>query len=266
MDLFQRLKQMMIQYRFRPKHKLGQNFMVNEKVFEKMVESVEISKKDVVLEIGGGTGFLSEKILEKNPKKLVIVEKDESLFSVLEQRFGNEKNVELILGDALEIDYEKFKVTKICASPPYYISSDLMFKLLPLNFDKAALLFQHEFVEKLVAEAGFLEYNVLSVITNYFCLPSLLMKVPRKSFYPVPKSESSVVFLQKEYRFDEVEDEEAFVEFVKEVFRYKNKNLKRAMQKLDFESKDEALEELEIGEEKVSKVEVEDFVELFNLL
>ncbi len=271
-DLFKELQQLMIKERFLPSKNFSQNFMVNQEIIDLIVFHAKLKKTDVVLEIGPGVGFLTQVLVKKC--KVVAVEADQKMSEILSNRIKN-SNLSLIEGDFLKLDLPEFN--KVVSLPPYSISSPLMHRLLLLGFDSAYLVFQKEFTEKLVAEPGFYEYGAISVITQYYCKPKILIEQVKSSyFYPKPKSISSLVELKYKKRFGEVRNEELFVKFISTIFRYKKKNLRNAvinsynlLQK-DLKSTKEKfaskVDSLELAGEKVNLIEVEEFVEIFNEL
>ena len=220
------LQQLMIDYRFRPNHRFSQNFIINDSLVEQMIKEADLKKTDVVVEIGSGAGSLTEKLLEK--AKVVGVELDLSLISVLEERFGKTKNFTLVKGDFVKVDLPKFN--KIVALPPYNISSDIMLRLFKEDFDSALLVFQKEFVEKLVAEPGFCEYSYISVLTDFFFETEVVISsVSPSSFYPKPETYSALIKLTRRKNICGIKDVEKFILFVKNVFRYKNKDFSNGL-------------------------------------
>ncbi|MFH1257118.1 MAG: 16S rRNA (adenine(1518)-N(6)/adenine(1519)-N(6))-dimethyltransferase RsmA [Candidatus Diapherotrites archaeon] len=268
--LFSELNNQMVKYHFKPSHKFAQNFIVNEKLLQEIVSAAQLTKKDRVLEIGAGTGFLTRELL-KHAGKIIAVEKDALLCGLLEEEFKGEKKLEIIKGNFL---FEKLpEFNKVVSLPPYSISSGIMLRLFELGFEKAVLVFQREFVEKLVAEPGFVEYNALSVLTTYFTEQKILEKsISPNSFYPKPNSFSSLVVLDAKKRFGSVNDE-LFADFLKQLFRLKNKNLSKALAKcFPFWKKNlkigkeeflETANSLELAKEKVNRLECREFLEVF---
>ena len=172
---------------FRTKKKLGQNFMVNEKILDEEVESAKIEKKDVI-EIGPGFGFLTKKLAEK-AKKVIAIEKDKSLKPYLEKYLEGFDNVEIIWEDVLGIELPKYKVV---SNIPYQISSPLTFKLLE-NGNASVLCYQKEFAERLLAKPGSRKYSRLSATVGFLADVRKLIKVPSSSFWPQPKVDSMII-------------------------------------------------------------------------
>ncbi|MFH0955578.1 MAG: 16S rRNA (adenine(1518)-N(6)/adenine(1519)-N(6))-dimethyltransferase RsmA [Candidatus Micrarchaeota archaeon] len=273
MTLFSELNELMVRYRFKPSPKLSQNFLINEKAISEIVEKAGISKKDTVLEIGGGTGFITAE-LAKTCQKVICVETDQRLFSLLEERFGDSQNVELIHADFLKALLPQF--SKVVSAPPYHISTDLMYRLFELGFEDAYLVMQKEFVERLIAEPGFFDYNALSVITQYYCKTKIVLKVSPSSFFPRPSGESALIHLKFKKRFGSAKNDALFIGFVNQLFRYKNKSIANSLQlawqflnpkpKIEMAAAKEKIGRKKIAVEKTYALSAKDFVDLFNEL
>lgn len=271
MDLFSELNSLMVRYRFRPNRKLAQLFIVDPEIIQGMVKLAELKKTDIVLEIGAGTGFLTRALQEKC--KVIAVELDDSLFELLQSGL-QKQNLELLHGNFLELDIAGFN--KVVALPPYTVSSEILYKLFGNGFEKAVLVFQLEFAEKLAAEPGFLEYNALSVLTQYFCSVKIVQTVSSKSFFPSPKCLSAIIVLDWKKRSKKVKDVVVFKKFVKSLFRFQNKNLRNALlnsfqfigkeMKISRKDFDKKIENLHLKDVKVKLIDCEAFVEIFNSL
>ncbi len=271
-ELFKELQQLMIKERFLPSKNFSQNFMVNKEIIDLIIFHSKPGKTDVVLEIGPGVGFLTQELVKKC--RVIAVEADEKMSRILSSRIKS-RNLFLVEGDFLKLDLPKFN--KVVSLPPYSISSPLMNRLLSTGFDSAYLVFQKEFVEKLIAEPGFYEYGAISVITQYYCDSKILIgQIKSSYFYPKPKSISSLIELKYKKRFGEVNNEKLFIKFINTIFRYKKKNLRNAIlnsydilqpdikvSKEKFASK---VDSLDLAEEKVNLIEVEEYVGIFNKL
>jgi len=276
MSLIKELNSLIAEYGLTPSRKLSQHFLVDEKAIQSMIETSELTEKDIVLEIGAGTGFLTRELLSK-AGKVIAVELDERLHALLASKLPKEK-LELLKGDYLALKMPAYN--KVVASPPYNISTKMMYKLFKEKFDLAVLLLQGEFVERITAEPGFYDYNALSVATQYFTEPKVLQVIRPESFYPRPEASSVLVKLVWKKRFGKAVKEEKFIRFIQEIFRYKNKNLSNALQlsfpflkkefKLSIEKQDfrkmlAGLPE-ELLTQKLSFIEIKDLVAVWNQL
>ena len=143
----------------KPNMKLGQNFLIDEKIAEDQINHANITKNDTVLEIGPGLGVLTSK-LAKLAKSVIAIEYDKRLYSYLKTMVP--ENVELINGDALALNFPSFN--KFVSNIPYQISSPLLFKLIDYHFDIAIIMLQAEFAQRLCAKPNTKAYSRLTVI------------------------------------------------------------------------------------------------------
>lgn len=246
---------------FKTKKRLGQNFLVDEGVIDRIVE--EVTPDDTVLEIGPGAGFVTENIVQK-AKKVYAVELDEDAVEAL-QHIKTEK-FELIHNDILKTQLKELNenVTfKVIANIPYYITSPILAHLLgeidDLNNDnrnrisEIVLMVQWEVAQRLVADenAPSKQYGLLSILTQFNADVELIQKVGRKSFYPAPKVDSALVkiTLNKEPRV-KVEDYAFLKRVVKACFATRRKNLKNSLLNGGFnkDAVQQTLENLQIPE------------------
>lgn len=226
MSLLQRVRYLLRLYNFLPKKRLGQNFAVDTNLLLRMISYASITRNDVVLEVGAGLGFLTQ-LLSRKCKKVIAVEVDPRLIKILRKHLQSLQNVDLIEGDILSLSVPPFN--KVVSTPPYSISSPLLFWLLESQFDCAVLTFQKEFAERLAASVGSKEYGRLTVTTYYRGEVELLDHVPRNMFYPPPDVDSMVVRLRPREQPFHVEDEEAFLELVRTLFTQRNKKVRNAV-------------------------------------
>jgi 16S rRNA (adenine1518-N6/adenine1519-N6)-dimethyltransferase len=192
-----------------------------------MVSYAALNNKDVVLEVGPGFGFLT-RLLAQRCKKVVAVEADSKLVEVLREQLQDLRNIELIEDDVLKTSIQPFN--KVVSTPPYSISSPLLFWLLAKPLDTAVLTFQEEFAERLIAPVGSKEYSRLTVAIYYRADVELLDQVPRAAFYPPPDIDSTVVRLKPKPKPPfRVRDEQVFFGLVQAVFTQRNKKLRNAI-------------------------------------
>jgi 16S rRNA (adenine1518-N6/adenine1519-N6)-dimethyltransferase len=180
-----------------PKKSLGQNFLIDKNIINKITSLKNIKNRNI-LEIGPGRGALTEKILEKNPKSLILIEKDYKLYEVLKKKYKNNNKVTLFNSDILKIDLEKIIDIKsiVFGNLPYNISSQILVKLIkfknwPPKFTDLIFMFQKEVAEKIIGKS----FGRLTIITNYRLKLSNKFDVSPNCFYPKPKITSSVLHL-----------------------------------------------------------------------
>lgn len=193
MSLLEASRSLLRNNRIAPNKLLGQNFMIDSAVFESMGEYASLGKKDVVLDVGAGLGFLT-RFLAERCRSVLAVEIDPRLASILSERLQDLSNVELIEGSVLKVQVPSFN--KMVSIPPYQISSRLLLWLFSRSFDCAVAIFQKEFAKRLVAEIGSEEYGWLTVLAYYHTEVELLDSVPKSSFYPQPEVGSVIVQLR----------------------------------------------------------------------
>lgn len=203
-----------------------QHFLIDNNILDKIVEDAEILDNEIVLEIGPGIGNLTERLLKK-AKKVIAVELDPKLIYVLNDRFHNSDKLELIQGDALDVNFPVFD--KVVANLPYSISSEITFKLFEHNFKLGILMYQYEFAQRMVSTQNCSDYSRLTVNTYYFADASIIMRIPKNVFSPPPEVESAVVKLIPRPAPFEVLDAEFFMKFVNAIFTKRRKKLKNAI-------------------------------------
>ncbi|RLF36806.1 MAG: ribosomal RNA small subunit methyltransferase A [Thermoplasmata archaeon] len=244
------------------KSKLGQNFLIDKKVAEREVQHANVNRDDVVLEIGPGRGILT-KLLAEKAGKVLAVEIDEKLIQLLKKFLP--KNVELIHGDVLKVDFETLpRFNKVVSNLPFQISSPVTFKLLNYGFDLAVLVYQKEFADRLVAKPGDKNYSRLSVHVYYKADCKVLEVIPKTCFEPEPKVDSCMVKLipRKNPPFH-VWDEDLFLDVTRKLFIHRRKKIRTSLIKLfDIDIEDGIL----YMDRRVEELSPEEIGELSNVL
>ncbi len=205
-----------------PKKSLGQHFLKDANILRKEVSLADIKGK-IILEIGAGDGRLTEKILEANPKKVYAVEKDQRLAGILREKFKDDARIEIVETDFLEL--MPFDVDAIIGNIPYYISSSIIFGLKEYEFERAVLIVQKEFAEKMVAKPNEKNYGRLSVTAQLAFNVELVQKVPRHLFYPAPKVDSAMILLTKTNNRISEHDEDV----IRVLFQHRNQTVRNAL-------------------------------------
>jgi len=214
-------------YGIRPKKKYSQSFLICDDIARKLVNFLNLKKTDIVLEIGSGLGLITKMIAEKC-MKVIAVEIDRSLADIMKKEILIKyNNIEVIEEDILKIKIPK--VNKIFSNVPYHISSPLLFKLArEAKFEIAILVFQKEFAYRLIAKPGSKNYGRLSIAAQVFFDIELLKVIPRQCFYPVPEVDSIAVKLIPSRKIPENLTDD-FLDFVRRIFPYKNRLVKKAL-------------------------------------
>jgi 16S rRNA (adenine1518-N6/adenine1519-N6)-dimethyltransferase len=190
-----------------------------------MISTAVITRDDVVLEIGAGLGGLTC-FLAQNCKRVIAVEVDPNLVKILRKRVLNLSNVDIIAGDILRVFVPNFN--KVVSTPPYSISSPLLFWLLERRFDSAVLTFQKEFTERLTASVGSKNYGWLTVTTYYLAEVYILDSVSKNMFYPPPDVESVLVRLKPRKPPFSVRDRMLFFKLLRVLFTQRNRKVRNA--------------------------------------
>jgi 16S rRNA (adenine1518-N6/adenine1519-N6)-dimethyltransferase len=179
------------------KRKLGQHFLFDKNILRKIVEAMDLSKKDNVLEIGAGRGTLTD-ILATHCKKVFAVEIDRWLVDFLKEKYADFKNVEIIDINILKLEIEDYPVSIAIGNIPYYITTPIIFKLLETdNIKKFGLLMQKEVAERIVAKEGNKSYGILSITVQVQAEPEIKFFVKKQCFSPPPKVDSAFVTFEK---------------------------------------------------------------------
>jgi len=236
--------------------KLSQNFLIDEGVAERQISYACLKDGDVVLEIGAGNGILTRRMAKI--AKVIAIELDERFIS----RLKKIKNVEVIHGDALKIDFREIEFNKVVSNIPYHISSPLTFKLLEKKFDLGILMYQKEFAERLAAKPGSRQYSRLSVMAYAKADVEILETVPKKAFRPVPKVDSCIVKIVPIGKRFEV-NEKLFKRVVKALFAHRRKKIKNALLLEGLIDKEKAIP---FGEERIEHIEPEKIVEICKVI
>jgi 16S rRNA (adenine1518-N6/adenine1519-N6)-dimethyltransferase len=210
--------------RIKPDPKKGQHILKDRQIIKRQIEYAELTGSETVLEIGPGMGALTLPLAD-SAKKVIAIEMDKRFHSYLKDRIP--ENVELINADAMKVDFPKFDV--VVSNLPYQISSPVTFKLLDYEFDRAILMYQKEFAERMVAKAGDSGYSRLSVNVYYRADCKILKKVPKGAFDPVPKVDSAIVKLVPRPSPFTVKDEKLFFSLIESLFSQRRKKIKNTV-------------------------------------
>ena len=214
------------------KKSLGQNFLIDQNIIDKIIDIVEIKDKSV-LEIGPGTGNLTKNILKKKPKRLLVVEKDNDLVKFLYKNFDNQ--IKIINDDILKIDENNLdtNILTVFGNLPYNISTEILCKWI-LNikdkhfwFDQLVLMFQKEVADRIIAKFNTKNYGRLSILSNWKLEIEKICDIKPSSFYPKPKIDSSVLLLKPKLNFFPLNDPKNLEKLTRIFFMHRRKMLKK---------------------------------------
>lgn len=204
------------------KKRLGQNFMKDRNILRKEVRLAGVEGKTII-EIGAGDGRLTEEIIRADPEIVYAFEKDKELAEGLGNKFADDKRVVIVEGDFLEAKLPGFDVAM--GNIPYYISSSIIFRLAEFEFEKAVLIVQKEFAEKMIAKPNEKNYGRLSVTSQLAFDVNLVQKIPKHLFSPKPKVDSALIVLKPTGKKLTEHQEE----IIRILFQHRNKTARNAL-------------------------------------
>ena len=219
------------------KKKLGQNFLVDKNILKKIINFSLIKNHDYILEIGPGSGNLTNEILNKNPKKMKVIEKDENLIPILLKKF--DKKIDILNCDILKIDEKKLfeSKCKVFGNLPYNISTKIISKwILNLDdepwFDEMYLMFQKEVAERIVSKKDKKSYGRLSILAQWRLDCEILFDIKPSCFYPVPKVESTLVKFTPKRNFIKIKNIKNLEKVTSLFFNQRRKKIKNVIKSL----------------------------------
>ncbi len=271
----------MKKYKIRANKSLGQNFLINQNVVDNIVGCSNITKDDLVIEIGPGLGTLTKELLEK-AGKVICIELDKKMVKILTERFSLYDNFELINNDVLQVKLNKiiseekekhgYKSAKIVANLPYYITTPIIMKLLEdrLDLESITVMIQKEVADRLIATPGEKNTGAITYSVYYYATSEAILEVPNDSFIPEPEVTSKVIklTLRKEPPV-EVKSKGVMFKIIKSAFMQRRKTLLNALTNTKvFMSKEEGikiLNELGLDENiRAEKLTLKNFAEITN--
>ena len=257
MNALSETKFIMKKYNITANKRFGQNFLIDDDVISGIIENAEVSKDDLIIEIGPGLGTLTAELI-KNAGKVISIELDTNMIKILNDRFSLYDNFELINEDVLKEDLKNLinsnlensnlKRAKVVANLPYYITTPIIMKLLEekLNLESITVMVQKEVALRLTSEPGGKETGAITYSINYFADSKIVIDVPNTSFIPAPEVNSAVIKLSilNEPRL-KLENEELFFNIIKSAFLLKRKTLVNALSNSNlFSNKTEVIDML----------------------
>ena len=213
------------------KKSLGQNFLIDQNILEKIVNTVQVENKEI-LEIGPGSGNLTAHILKKNPKKIYVIEKDDDLSSFLNKKFVDKINI--INDDVLNISENKISKNKLTVfgNLPYNISTEILSKwIVNLNenfwFNELVLMFQKEVADRIIAKSNTSNYGRLSILSNWKLNVEKIIDIKPESFLPKPKINSSLLIFSPKKNFFKLNNAKNLEMITRVFFNQRRKMIKK---------------------------------------
>lgn len=277
-------KKIMNKYNIKANKRFGQNFLIDDNILENIIISSDISKEDLVIEIGPGLGNLSEYILN-NSKFAILIEIDKNMEKILNDRLEKYNNYILINDDILKIDIDKliekielknntkYKNVKVVANLPYYITTPIIFKLLQDSnrITDITVMVQKEVAERMVAKQKSKAYGILTIMVEYLSDASIEIIVPNTSFIPAPDVTSAVIKLIKNKKYS-VNNEELFFKLIHSAFAQRRKKLSNSLESTHFMNMNKSeIEELLIKNNinlntRAEELNINDYINIINSL
>ncbi len=278
-NILEETKSIMKAYNIKANKSLGQNFLISTEVVEKIIESSELSKEDLVIEIGPGLGTLTKYLLDK-AGKVICIELDTRMVKILNNRFTTKENFEIINDDVLKVDLNKMikenkknkeiKNVKIVANLPYYITTPIIMRLLEekLDIQSITVMIQKEVAERLIEIPGGKNTGAITHTVYYYCQSKKIMEVPNNSFIPEPEVTSEVIKMNlRKVPAVKIENPKVMFMIIKSAFMQRRKTLLNALTNTKvFISKKEGIEilkKLNLNEKvRAEELSIQDFANI----
>lgn len=273
-------KDILNKYNIRANKRYGQNFLIDDNVLLEITNVSNIKENELVIEIGPGLGNLTEYLLESSTYCL-LVEIDDRMIPILQNRFSNFDNFTILNDDVMKIDLGdniknieenlgiKFNKVKVVANLPYYITTPILFKLLQEEkmIDQIVVMVQNEVAQRMVAGMKTKEYGILSLMVKYLCEANIEVIVPNNSFIPAPEVTSAVIKLNKNKRFP-CKNEELLFKLIHTAFAQRRKKMINSLESNRFldmskESLEELFNKIEINvNARAEELSLEDYIKI----
>ena len=273
----QATKEVVQKHNFKFSKSLGQNFLIDTNVIDRILEGARIKEGDYVIEVGPGIGTLTKE-MGRTAEKVVAIEIDKTLIPILEETLSDFPNIEVINQDILKVNVQELVKEKLNGGPvklvanlPYYITTPIVMKFLEedIPVTDIVVMVQKEVADRMNAKPNTKDYGALSVAVQYYCDTEIVAKAPRHMFMPQPNVDSTVIGLHiREEKKYNVDNEDVFFKTVKASFGQRRKTLLNSLGGLGFLNKEqikEALQEANIDEKRRGEtLSIEEFASLAN--
>lgn len=270
-------KEVVQKHNFKFSKSLGQNFLIDTNVIDRILEGSRVKEGDYVIEVGPGIGTLTKE-MGRTAEKVVAIEIDKTLIPILEETLGEFPNIEVINQDILKVNVQELVKEKLNGGPvklianlPYYITTPIVMKFLEedIPVTDIVVMVQKEVADRMNAQPNTKDYGALSVAVQYYCDTEIVAKAPRHMFMPQPNVDSTVIGLHvREEQIYHVDNEDIFFKTVKASFGQRRKTLLNSLGGLGFLNKEQikqALQEANIDEKRRGEtLSIEEFASLAN--
>ena len=264
------LKNIKNKYKIIPKKHLGQNFIFDQNILNKIISNILPIKNFNIIEIGPGPGGLTLAILKNKPKKVILIEKDSSFLKIINNILTEYSDIKssLIIDDFLNFNLEKNidANTKIVSNLPYYLSTQILLKVLPFNdgIKEVMFTFQKEVADRITSQPNSKNYSRLSVIVQSVCDIKKRQNLPAKIFYPTPKVSSTVLTFVRKKKII-INNFKSLEELTKLAFNKRRKSIKNSLKNINNIS--HFLKKLNIEDKlRPEQISVDEFCKLANLI
>lgn len=270
MILKKETKKLLRKYNLWPKKYMGQNFLIDKKVIDKIIKSAELKRTDTIIEIGAGLGTLTIP-LAKKVKKVIAIEKDKNLAEILKQilKENKIKNVEVVASDVLKLSTEKLKVKrnyKIVANLPFYISSPVIRKFLEKEKLKPSLMIltvQKEVAQRICAKPPHM--NILAISVQLYSFPKIVKIIKKNKFWPQPKVDGAIIKIKRKKKIPKI-DTKTFFGLVKAGFSSPRKKLKNNLEKFLKEKEIEKIKKILDLDQRAENIKLNQWIKTTNKL
>ena len=284
MNTLKKTKMILNKYDIKANKRFGQNFLIDDNILENIFDVSNISKSDLVIEIVPGLGNLTEYVINK-AGYMLLVEIDNKMIQILNDRFKEKDNYSLLNDDVLKINLDKkveeiekklnikFNKIKVVANLPYYITTPILFKLLQdeSRIDSITVMVQKEVAERMVARSKTKDYGILTLMVEYLSDANIEFIVPKDSFIPAPNVTSAIISLRKNKKF-RVNDEKIFFDLIHKSFAKRRKTMINSLYLSNFNGMDkENLNQIfnQLGIDKnvrAEELEIEDYINITDII
>jgi 16S rRNA (adenine1518-N6/adenine1519-N6)-dimethyltransferase len=267
MEISRQIKLLIAQYKVFPSDRLGQNFLIGSSALDFVLKAINPKEDRSYIEVGAGFLYIT-KLIAVHSQHVFAIEKDKRFAPYYKDFFESGEDVvskvEIIQDDALKVDFNKLNARELCGNIPYYISSDLLVKIAySSKIERAVILFQKEFADRILAHPNTSEYSAITVLVDFYFDKKFLKTFPESFFYPRPTVSSTFVELTR-HKTPNIKEED-FFKFVRASFGMRRKKITNNLKSLFPQEKiEKALTSIGLDVDvRAEKLSCEDFISLY---